>query len=227
MEHVPMTDYIGKTEHVSSVFGFMEPCELYGGRPYNNRQISDADIVWMYDNGIDLRIPIQNLLTKKEHLIKNLDFLKKYDRPGNTVIIANDQLVQPFRELGLSYSIECSVIRRVNSVDELVKILDLYDEVVADPTWLNHQPEIVPQELRHRVRLFLNAGCMFHCQSRICYTGFSQMNLGRWSKRLCEINPQTGIRAEDRPFVVFDINDYLPLGYHKFKLLRQNGHAAF
>lgn len=213
--------------HIDSIFGFVEKCALYGGRTFRAVEISENDYNWMLDKGIGFRIPLQSTQALKSDYETCKPFLEKYHRTGNTVIIAKDWIAKAIKRDFPLYSVEASVIKQIDSVEKLLKALKLYDSVVPDPWWFNNanSPDGIEQCLRERVRLFLNAGCMYTCPARICYPTASKANLGRGESRCSRVE---GIDREYKGSVYeFSLQDYLARGYLKFKLLRSNGYRTY
>lgn len=215
-------------EVVDSVFGFRESTRLYGGRPFfaHGTELSEADYAWMMEQGIGYRIPIQNLLLTREDYEKARAFLEKYHRPGNSLIVAKDAIVPWLREDFPQYDIECSVIRRVDTMSKLHKALALYDMVVPDPYAFNHSMDLaaIPEEYKPRMRLFLEMGCLYDCPSRICYTGISAVNKGVEAPARCSAQegvPRLEVSVGERKgrFTYFNREQYLAMGYTHFKLL--------
>jgi len=212
---------------VDSIFGFSDPCGAYGGRQFVSREISDADLSWMYDRGIGYRIPLQNTVASLDEFKAERGFLTKHHRKGNSLILARTRFIDFIRDEFPDYSIEASVIMRLNSVKKVIKALEIFDTVVPDPMWFETEKPDIPQELRHRVRLFANAGCMYTCPQRTCYGSFSKINLGR---PLGQGDLGCSMNRVPRPYKEsmydFDVQGYVDAGYSRFKLLRSNGRTG-
>lgn len=48
---------------IDYVFGFREENPMNGGRDWEGPELTDADLFWMYDNNIGLKLPLSNLFT--------------------------------------------------------------------------------------------------------------------------------------------------------------------
>jgi len=213
---------------IDSIFGFSDTCRVYGGRPYSSREISDNDLSWMYDNDIGYRIPLQNTIASLEEFTSEREFLKKHHRTGNSIILARTRFIDFIRNEFPDYAIEASVIMKLDSVQKIIRALKVFDTVVPDPMWFETEKPDIPQELRSRIRLFANAGCMYTCPQRTCYGSFSKLNLGR-SLSLGDLG--CFMRSVPRPYkgsmYDFDVQSYNNAGYFKFKMLRSNGYTGY
>ena len=81
-------------EQIDSFFGFTTYTSLYGGRIWNSTELSEYDIRSMYKMNINLRLPLTNHEVSIEEYKENIPFLEKYDRPGNSIIVTNDDLAR-------------------------------------------------------------------------------------------------------------------------------------
>jgi hypothetical protein len=209
--HVPIS-------RIDSVFGFVERCTLYGGRIFHAPQISQRDIKVMYDVGIGLRLPLSNHQAELEEYREYKPFLKKYHRPGNSIIATNDDLAGWIREDFPEYQIEASVIKNLKRKDKITEALALYDTVVL-PMECNENPAFLKTlDDKQRIRLFANAGCALTCPSKICYPSISKIN-----KNSSDAEFACSQSLKERELVGmfdFDLDALTALGYERFKLLR-------
>lgn len=208
--------------NVDSVFGFAEHCHLYGGRPFNGRELSEDDVRWLQSSSIGFRIPMQNTVAGKAEYEKSKPFLEKYHTEGNSVILARKRFAEWIRRDFPLYHLEASVVSKIGSVDRLLGSLDYYDTVVPDHYWANDNIESIPETVRDRVRLFINAGCMYKCPNRVCYTEFSKSNSASKLARGPSCSSQISDYRHIGTMYDFDIDRFLQLGYSKFKALREN-----
>jgi hypothetical protein len=220
---IPMLGFIASNfpniphDQIDSVFGFLEKSTLYGGRPFTEPQISDADVSNLYSVNIGVRIPLTNHYAEPEEYRDNLLLLEKYHREGNAVIVTNDNLARWIRTDFPKYKIEASVIKNIDSYDEIKKAFELYDTVVL-PMKLNEDPDFLTQiENKARITLFANAGCALTCPSKICYPSISKMNKFKGGEFKCS---QTLKYREMHGMVDFDLEKLAALGFSRFKLLR-------
>ncbi|MBE3085633.1 MAG: hypothetical protein IMZ64_05380, partial [Bacteroidetes bacterium] len=125
-EGIPLFEFLQERfsgiplSQVESFFGFTEPCSLYGGRYYFHRELSGADINWMYDNNIHFRIPLTNFYVDYPEYKNQKSFLKKYHRIGNTIIIVNESLLPWIRNDFPLIKIEASAIKNISTINTIV-----------------------------------------------------------------------------------------------------------
>ena len=205
----------GQTE---SFFGFAEACTLYGGRFFTAPEISRYDLRSMYEMGINFRIPLTNHYATAEEYQSCRPFLDKHHRPGNSVIITNDELARWIRSDYPDYRIEASVIKNIKSLIRIEQALELYDTVILPMSAKEDEALLRSIPDKSRVTLFANAGCALSCPSKICYTSVSRANKsGDSSLWRCSqsIKPRDILGMID-----FDLDHLRSLGFQRFKLLR-------
>jgi len=202
---------------IDSVFGFAEHTMLYGGKLWRNEEVSQRDLTWMYDNNIGFRIPLTNVRTTYEDYQNNIEFIRKYHHPGNSIICVQDWLADAIKNDFPDYSVEASVIKAVSTMEELDDAFKHFDTVVPLAEAFNENFERLDSiKEKHRIRLFLQVGCALHCPNRICYTAFSKFNRDEKTPLMC--SAKLDERAGKNPVVTqFDINEYISLGFTKFK----------
>jgi collagenase-like PrtC family protease len=205
-------------EEIDSFFGFTEASTLYGGRYFNSSELSRYDVRSLYSMNINLRLPLTNHYASREEYKENLPFLRKYYRPGNSLIITNDDLAAWVREDFPDYKIEASVIKNINSVKKVDEAFKLYDTVILPMSANDDEDFLMSIERKEDITLFANGGCALTCPSKICYPSISRANknqdhsLFRCSQKL-----------KDRNLVGmydFDLDHLQSLGFSRFKLLR-------
>ncbi len=211
-------------EEIESVFAFVERSTLYGGRQFVSPELSALDIQLMYDHGIGYRIPLTNSYVEPEEYAQNLRLLEKYHRPGNSVIIVNDQLAQWIRRDFPDYKVEASIIKNINSHQRIAQAMELYDTVVL-PTSLNENLEFLSEvEPKQRVTLFAYAGCGVNCPAKICYPSISKFNkFTGYTGFECS---RTLKQREMRGKVEFDLDEYVRMGFNRFKLIEPAGGSS-
>jgi len=218
-----------KRKNIESVFGFSDRCRIYGGRHFVGPEITNIDLKWMYDNGIGYRIPLTSFLVNKELYDEAKPFLQKYHRENNSVIVVKDKLAEWIKNDFPLYNVECSVIKETDTVEKLYQALELYDTVVPLPEAFNTNYKLLDSftnDVKDRIRLFLNIGCNFNCPARICYGSFSKMNRGDTNAKFqcSQLNNKKHI---SNGMIDFDIQKYIDIGYKNFKMLRErNGKAG-
>lgn len=210
-------------ENIDSLFGFKEFTPLYGGRSWNNPEFSDNDYNWMRLNGIGFRIPTTNILINEDVYKNSREFLEKYHEEGNTLIIARDSFAKWVRRDFPKYNLECSVISNTRTIKQLEKNLELYDTVVPDTWSFNHEMDLskISDELKPRMRLFLNISCAYECKNRVCYGSISKRHLGQDTGSRCSV-PE-GSYDMKVTMTTFNFSKYLDYGFTKFKVLRPMG----
>ena len=220
-----INEYFSKipVEQIESFFGFTTYTPLYGGRIWNSEalsgaELSDYDIRSMYKMGIALRLPLTNHHVSRQEYDDNIPYLEKYYRPGNAVIVTNDDLARWIRADFPDYHLEASVIKNINSLEKIEKAARVYHTVVLPMSCNEDEPFLRSIEDKSIIRLFANAGCALTCPSKICYPSISKANkvkdpsLFRCSQSLKE--------RELLGMIDFDLDYLQSLGFHRYKLLR-------
>ena len=210
-EHIPL-------EQIDSFFGFTEASTLYGGRIFASIELSRYDVRSLYGMNINVRLPLTNHHATPQEYEENHAFLEKYHRPGNSLIITNDELAGWVRSDFPDYRLEASVIKNITTLKKIDEAFQLYDTVIL-PMKSNDDEELLKAiDNKKDVTLFANAGCAYTCPSKICYPSISKankvndMSLFRCSQEMKERNT---IGMLD-----FDLDHLRSLGFERFKLLR-------
>jgi len=213
-------------DQIDSMFGFTTYSSLYGGRMWDIRkdnpaELDEADLKAMYENNINLRLPLTNHYVSLDEYKANIAYLESYYRLGNALIITNDDLARWIRSDFPDYHLEASVIKNIGSLKKIEDAVKIYNTIVL-PMNCNYDEEfLLSIEDKSIIRLFANAGCALTCPSKICYQSISKANktkdpsLFRCSQTL-----------KDRDLLgMMDMDlDYLQsLGFERFKLLRSRG----
>lgn len=207
---------------VDSVFGFVEPCTLYGGRPYSQPELSPGDVRTLHDCCIGLRLPLSNQSIDREEYERYLPLLDRYHESGNSVIAVKDELATWIRADFPRYEIEASVIKDINSHDKLNRAFDLYDTVVL-PMRFSQDAEFLDRiDDKRRVTLFANAGCALNCPSKICYPSIAKANKFTGEATACSFSLKP---REMYGMLMFDLQALADLGFTRFKLLRMREHG--
>lgn len=210
-----------KLETIDSLFGFLEPCPLYGGRTYIKPQLSSRDVTWLYDQGIGVRLPLTNQYVSYAEYSKTRGLLDKYHRKGNSIIATNDELASWVKQDYPKYALEASVIKDISTPEGVDKALTIYNTVIL-PMWLSEAfPKLESFNHKDKITLFANAGCAYNCPNRLCYEVISRQNKfdGSFStkEQVCSkpTHPRKAFGVVD-----FDLNALMQLGFKRFKLLR-------
>ncbi len=202
---------------IDSLFGFVERSTLYGGRVFDERELSERDVSQLNNAGIAIRLPMSNHFVERDEYEKNLPLLKKYHRPGNSIIVTNDDLARWIQQDFPNYHIDASVIKNIKTHRKIDEALKLYDSAVL-PMRLNEDFDFLEKiEAKDRITLFANAGCALTCPSKLCYLSISKINKGKGGEFECSRPIK---QRELLGMVDFPRQPYIDLGFHRFKLLR-------
>jgi len=210
-DHIPL-------DQIDSFFGFTEASTLYGGRIFSTTELSRYDVRSMYGMNINVRLPITNHYVTAEEYEENQPFLEKYHRPGNSLIITNDELAEWIRVDFPNYRLEASVIKNIHTLQKVDEAFAIYDTVILPMASNDDEKLLKAIDNKKNITLFANAGCAYTCPSKICYPSVSKANktgdhsLFQCSQKLKERNT---IGMYD-----FDLAYLQSLGFERFKLLR-------
>jgi len=205
-------------EQIDSFFGFTTHSSLYGGRIWGTTEISEYDIRSMYGMNINLRLPLTNHHVSREEYEENIPFLEKYYRPGNSIIITNDDLARWIRADFPDYRLEASVIKNIKSLKKIEVAEELYDTVILPMSCNNDEKFLLTIENKQVITLFANAGCALTCPSKTCYPSISKANkTGDADLFQCSQNLKY---RELLGMLDFDLDYLQSLGFERFKLLR-------
>lgn len=205
-------------DQIDSFFGFTEASTLYGGRIFSTSELSRYDVKSLYRMNINVRLPLTNHYVTPEEYEENLPYLEKYHRPGNSLIITNDDLARWVRTDFPVYRLEASVIKNIDSLRKVEQAFEIYDTVILPMSSNDDEGFLTAIENKKNITLFANAGCAYTCPSRICYPSISRANktgereLFQCSQKIKERNT---IGMYD-----FDLEHLVSLGFERFKLLR-------
>jgi hypothetical protein len=208
-------------DSINSVYGFAEPCTMYGGRLYLHRELSDNDIQWLYDNNKNLKIPLSNASIYYPEYKKQKNFLKKYHKKGNILTIVDDSIVPLIKHDFPDYTIEASAIKNIYSNEEVIQARKIYDTIVL-PIKANDNVELLNSiEEKSCITLFGNSGCGYNCPDPICYSYVSKAMKGVVSD-----TPHCSLSLYPRKVILktYDLNKLSELGFSKFKLMNLKFH---
>jgi len=205
-------------EQIDSFFGFTTFTTLYGGRIWVERELSEYDIRSMYKMGINLRLPLTNHEASPEEYEENIPFLEKYYRPGNSIIITNDDLAGWIRADFPDYRLEASVIKNIKSLKKIEKAAKIYDTVILPMSCNEDEPFLKSIEDKSIITLFANAGCALTCPAKMCYPSISKANKEQ-DRSLFQCSQKLKYR-DLLGMLDFDLEYLQSLGFERFKLLR-------
>jgi hypothetical protein len=211
-----------KYGNITSVFGFLDPTPLYGGREFTSPEISEEDIEYLYKNNITISIPLTNHRGSLEEYIGTKPLLQKLHKKGNKVICVNDTIAKWVRQDFPLYSLEASVIKNTHP-SGVKKVLEGYDTVVLPAKYSTEYKELSTLSDKGRITLFGVAGCAYNCPSKICYPSISVMNKG-----VGEFKCSKDIKNRDTiDIIYFNLNRLALLGYRNFKLVTVNTNRGY
>ena len=209
--HIPL-------EQINSFFGFTEASTLYGGRIFSGTELSRYDVRSLYRMNINVRLPLTNHYATPEEYEENQLFFEKYHRPGNSLIITNDELAGWIRSDFPKYRLEASVIKNINTLKKINDAFEIYDTVILPMASNDDEKLLNAIDNKKNITLFANAGCAYTCPAKICYPSISKAikendsSLFQCSQKLKERNT---IGMYD-----FDLDHLQSLGFERFKILR-------
>ena len=204
---------------IDSFFGFTtDKSTLYGGRIYGGTEISAYDLKSMYGMGIGLRLPLTNHYASPEEYAASIPMLEKHHRPGNSIIVTNDDLARWIRRDFPEYRLEASVIKNIDSLEKIDKASGIYDSIILPMSANEDEAFLASIGNKDQITLFANAGCALTCPSKICYPSISKANK-TGDKSLFRCSQQLKYR-ELLGMQDFDLEHLESLGFHRFKLLR-------
>ena len=203
---------------IDSLFGFVGPTKLYGGRMFRRPELSLRDVTQLNNAGIGLRIPLSNHFVTKAEYEESRALLEQHHKDINSVIVTNDDLAKWIRKDFPKYKIDASVIKNIKKHKTIEKTMELYDSVVL-PMNFNEDLDFLEKiKQKDKITLFANAGCALTCPSKLCYISISKINKQRGDAEF-----QCSQEIKDRDLlgmVDFPLEPYIEMGFHKFKLLR-------
>jgi len=202
---------------IDSVFGFVQRSKLYGGRAFQERELTDRDVTQLNNAGIGIRIPMSNHYVNRHEYEQSLSLLETNHRSLNSIIITNDDLALWIRKDFPHYKLDGSVIKNLKSQRKIEAALEIYDSVVL-PMRLNEDFEFL-QEIKEkdRIIIFANAGCALTCPAHLCYPSISKINKYQGAQFQCS---QPIKKRDNLGMVDFPLQPYIDMGFHHFKLLR-------
>lgn len=204
---------------IDSFFGFTtDKSTLYGGRIHAGTEISAYDLKSMYGMGIGLRLPLTNHYASQAEYAASIPMLEKHHRPGNSIIVTNDDLARWIRRDFPEYRLEASVIKNIDSLEKIDKASGIYDSIILPMSANEDEAFLASIGNKDQITLFANAGCALTCPSKICYPSISKANK-TGDKSLFRCSQQLKYR-ELLGMQDFDLEHLESLGFHRFKLLR-------
>ncbi len=207
---------------VESVFGFVEPTTLYGGRRYVLPELSPQDVRALHDCCIGIRLPLSNHSVTRQEYEASAPLLHRYHGKGNSVITVSDELAGWIRTDFPQYEIEASVIKDIHTIEKLESALQLYDTAVLpmrmnlDLAFLARIPD------KKKVTLFANAGCALTCPAKLCYASIAKANKFKGGATACSFSK---VPRDLYGMLHFDLAALAGMGFVRFKMLRMREHG--
>jgi len=208
-------------DKVSTVFGFVEKSSLYGGRIFEQPELSNADVEQLYRLNIGLKLPLTNHYITEAEYQNNFDFLKKYHRKGNSIALVNDDLARWIKRDFPKYELEASVIKNIHTQTTINKYLELYDIIVLPMDLYNNLENLQTLEPKNKLRFFGQSACAYNCPAKICYKTISKINKLNVGEGADLFKCSKSIKQRDiMGFQEFDINLLIKMGFTNFKMIR-------
>jgi len=192
---------------------------LYGGRPCSvELSFSGQHVEFLNSKGIGIMLTLSNHYFSEEAYAETLPILKRFEHPLNGLAITNDTLALRIKQDFPLFKRKASVIKLINTLDDIHKALELYDEVMLHPAF-NDNPEFLQRiDCKERIVLFANIRCLYKCQNPICYKYISQriMHQKAWDKHVCNHQGDEDVKNN---YVIFDLSEERFNGFSSFKLI--------
>ncbi len=206
---------------LDGVFGFVAATPLNGGRGYRTPELSEADIAYLRDQQIALKLPLSNPFVDRDAYRASWELLARYEDPANVVVITADRLARWIRRDFPRYQREASAIKNITTPARLARALTLYHSVVLPASANDDLAFLESLAEKSRIRLFANAGCAYRCPAKVCYSAFGRSNRNQPITQAQTCSQQfTDHRSQ---FTHFDTKLFEEMGFHRFKLVRQVG----
>ena len=171
-----------KQYNAKSVFGFSYiKSPLYGGRlTYEVNVIPKDTIDDLKLSGVGFDLALSNHYFNEDLYQQTIPVLEEHHEIGNSVIITNNKFALRVRSDFPKYRIKASCIRNPRTIESVYRTLEIFDELALQTNAIKNKTFIrsIPPELRDRVILFGNSGCLFNCAKPICYPSISRQFAG-------------------------------------------------
>lgn len=207
-------------EQIESVFGFVGIFyRLYGGREYRpGYGLTLSQYEELLRNGIHFELALTNLNFNEEMYQEVYPLLKELNIKGNSVISCNDELTKRIKKDCKNLSVRRSIIQGVKNIEELERVLRLYDTVALSPEWNDNHDMLQAIKEKHRVAPFATIGCAYNCKTKCCYRFISDLHeYGQAKGKGC------GGQEHFKYNYIFDLSDSRFEGFTAFKLIPLRG----
>lgn len=222
--------------NVSAVFGTVDiPSFLYGGRTNTGStgeikyDLLRQDVYRLYDKGIGIKLTLSIPSFTDKDYTQSANLLKIFNRPNNSVIVANNELATKIKNDYPNFSIEASSILNLEGED-LINAADndLYDYIVPPIIANDDLDTLAKIKNKNKIILFGNVDCSYSCPNKICYKTIGKCNkTSNISFFKCSVKdfntPRLFYRDEvDWLNFYFDFDTYRNLGFSNFKILQSD-----
>jgi collagenase-like PrtC family protease len=209
-------------ENVVSVFGFVKDYSpLYGGRPYLKRKaLSWQHLKNLSKNNVGFMLTLTNHYFDEDKYQQTIPILERLNQSINSIICTHDDLAKRVRKDFPELSIKASVIKNLQSNEEINKALEIYDFVTLHPR-MNDKPEFLQSiEQKDKVLLFASIRCLYHCNKNGCFQYISDNMKEKPDRNSWYCQNDRRNRPELRKLTQFDLSDerYRDFQYFKFIL---------
>lgn len=204
---------------IESLFGFSSTFSpLYGGRKFViNNTLTEKHFIEMKNLNIKTSLTLTNHYFTEEAYKTTIPLLERHHKNGNIITCFNDTLAKRLKKDFPLYILNASVIKNLTTIDKIINVFELYDNVVI-PIHLNNDllfMESIPQ--KENIILFANAGCAYNCPLKICYLSVSNFNQNRKKTDGCS---KKQIKRPKRGITFFNIKKLYEMGFKNFKIVK-------
>lgn len=156
---------------IDSVYGCFPGCSMNGGRAYIRERTSvgkmDDTFSLLQEHGVKPRLTFTNMLAGQEHLRDRYfnAILEVGARHGAEAIVHSDAVGDYIRE-NFGMNLVLSTTRAIEKVDELNRMVDLYDFVVLNYNRHKDPAFLLSIEKPQKVEVMVNEFCQHGCPHR-------------------------------------------------------------
>jgi len=228
--------------NVDSIYGFVGPTPLNGGRSNFGVEIEMRDIEIALNNHIKVRVPLSTTLPTLEayNHPSSKEVFKFLQDTGGGIVVASDILADWIRNDYDNISIEASAIQNLDTLNDIEDKLKKYHTICL-PVKMSKGYNNTLKDIsdKSRVRLFATNECSYNCPKWSCYSMISKMSSNNLLKHDGDINKMKeerenyfcsmGILNRDgsqkyprdpwwNDGFLFNIDKLYSLGFNRFKI---------
>ena len=166
LEIVRLFERYDALSQLKRVFGFLFDSPLNGGRPRGMCSPYPMEVIdQLNDAGVGYSFTLTNTTVSSEYLedTHTNEILRRYERPINGVIVANDQIAQFIREKYPRYRLRASCIYNFIKPDEINDACERFDEVCCFPEVNDNEETLRAIKRPEKVTLFATSVCLNLC----------------------------------------------------------------